>query len=220
MVSLSQKQIILGGLLGDSSLNRKNRTITFTHSIKQKEYLEWKNSFFNAQIKDALNKWQDKYYPRKYFYYYFNKGNEALFSFLCRNLYSEKRKKISLKYLYELDSLGLAIWWLDDGNISNGEKTRFGKLSTHCFNYEEHILLQKYFKERWNINVAIKKEKDKYYFLRLNVTELKKLISIIYIHVCEIPSMIYKIDLPYVYRKRIGKDFIDIYDYINSKKLV
>ena len=49
MISLSQKQIILGGLLGDSSINNKN--VQFSQSIKQKEYLLWKAKQFNKDIK-------------------------------------------------------------------------------------------------------------------------------------------------------------------------
>ena len=113
--------------------------------------------------------------------------------------------------------MSLAIWWMDDGNLSILKGNRYGKLATECFNYEEHLLMQKYFKDKWDINVQIKLEKDKYYFLRFNSTELKKLISIIYKYVCEIPSMIYKIDLDYKYDSRIGKDFEDIYKYIKSK---
>ena len=95
----------------------------------------------------------------------------------------------------ELDALGLAVWWMDDGNLSIYKGNRWGKLCTEYFNYEEHLLLQKYFKDKWNINVDIKLEKGKYYFLRFNVTALRQLIKIIYKYVCEIPSMIYKIDM-------------------------
>ena len=216
MISLSQKQIILGGLLGDSSINNKN--VQFSQSIKQKEYLLWKAKQFNKDIKYINNTFNEKKYSRCYFYYYIKNEDIQFYSFICKNLYSKRRKKISLKYLNELDALSLAIWWMDDGSICLSKRNRYGKLATECFNYEEHILMKKYFKEKWNINVQIKSEKNKYYFLRFNVTELKKLISIIYKYVCEIPSMIYKIDLQYQYNGRIGNDFIDVYNYINEHK--
>ena len=218
MISLSQKEVILGGLLGDSSCSLK-KIISFSQCKKQKNYLIWKSKFFNKEnnIKDIDNTWNDKKYSRCYFYYYIKKEDEEFYSFIRRNLYSNNRKKISLKYLNELTPLSLAIWWMDDGNLSISKGNRYGKLATEWFNYEEHLLMQKYFKDKWDINVQIKLEKDKYYFLRFNSTELKKLISIIYKYVCEIPSMIYKIDLDYKYDSRIGKDFEDIYKYIKSK---
>lgn len=219
-LSLSQKQIILGGLLGDSSFYKEKKYVSFSQSEKQFEYLKWKHSFFNIEnnIKSTYNTWNEKKYKRNYFYYYI-RNNDDFYSFICKNLYSnEGRKKISLKYLNELTSLGLAVWWMDDGNLSLSKGNRYGKLSTHCFNYEEHILMKKYFKDKWDIDVQIKKEKDKYYFLRFNVSELKKLIKIIYEHICEIPSMIYKIDLEYKNQKCIGEDFYEIYSYIKEHK--
>ena len=220
MISLSQKQIILGGLLGDSSMSLQKRQINCSQSINQEEYLKWKNSFFNTKVKYTVNVWHGNKYPRCYFYYYIKNEDNDLFSFICKNLYSKGRKKISVKYLEELSPLGLAVWWLDDGSICVNNTNRYGKLATNCFNYEEHILIQQYFKKRWNIVVQIKQEKEKYYFIRFNSTELKKLISIIYQYVCEIPSMIYKIDLKYVYEKCIGEDFVTIYNFIESHKAV
>lgn len=217
MVSLSQKQIILGGLLGDSSMCKNS--ITFSQCEKQYEYVRWKNKILcndENKIKKTYNTWGNKKYPRYYFYYSIHNETDLL-CFIKKNLYSrEGRKKISLKYLNELTPLGLAVWWMDDGNISLSKRDRYGKWSTHCFNYEEHILLKKYFKEKWDINVNIKQEKGKYYFLRLNVAELKKLIKIIYPYVLDVPNMSYKVDLNYKYDKRIGEDFQDIYYQIKS----
>ena len=91
-------------------------------------------------------------------------------------------------------------------------------MSTHCFNYEENILIQKYFKNKWDIDVQISQEKGKYYFIRLNVESMRKLIKIIYKHVCEIPSMIYKIDLKYKNKKCI-QDLEKICEYIEKHKI-
>lgn len=219
MISLSQKQVILGGLLGDASCSPK-KLISFSQSERQKDYLIWKSNFFDKgnNINTANNIWNNKSYLRYYFYYYIKKEDEAFYSFIRKNLYSNGRKKISLKYLNELTPLAIAIWWMDDGCLCLSKGNRYGKWATECFNYEEHLLLQKYFKEKWGINVQIKVEKNKFYFLRLNVAEMKKLIKIIYKYVCEIPSMIYKVDLQYFYDSRIGNDFEDVYNYIKDVK--
>ena len=216
MLSLSQKQIILGGLLGDASLNKQN--VQFSQGIKQEEYLLWKSYFYDKEPKYTYNRSNGKLFKRCYFNYHIQNGDIDFYSFIRKHLYSHNKKKISLKYLNELDALALAVWWMDDGCLSIFKGNRYGKLSTECFNYEEHILLKKYFKVKWDIDVSIKLEKGKYYFLRFNVTELKKLISVIYKYVCEIPSMIYKIDLNYKNKKCIGEDFVDIYNYINEHK--
>ena len=65
---------------------------------------------------------------------------------------------------------------MDDGSLCKSKGNRWGKLCTECFNYEEHILLKKYFKEKWDIDVKITKEKNKYYFINFNATALRKFI--------------------------------------------
>ena len=222
-LSLSQKQIILGGLLGDSYYNQKRNFIRFLHSDKQREYLVWKMNQLPLQYVRGIYK---RVYKEGYIGYSFEFVNKKdtfgeLFSFLQKNLYSnEGRKKISLKYLNELDALGLSIWWMDDGCLSIHKGNRYGKLSTHCFNYEEHLLIQQYFKKKWNINVQIKQEKT-YYFIRFNVEALKKLFTVIYKYVCQVPCLIYKIDLNYSNIGVIKNDeFYPIYNYINKQKSI
>lgn len=108
---------------------------------------------------------------------------------------------------------------MDDGSIclTKDGSNRYGKLSTHCFNYEEHILIQKYFKKKWNIDVIIKQEKG-CYFIKIRIEGMKKLIKIIYKYVCKVPSMVYKVDLKYKYESRIGLDFLETYKYIEAIK--
>lgn len=227
-ISLSQneKQIILGGLLGDSCYNKKRRVIRFYHTKKQLEYLIWKRSFFvnneNDICRDIYHRENHSFgnvYEACYFELYGKKNClDDLYYFLNKHLYSnDGRKKISMKYLNELTPLGLAVWWMDDGSMCISKKSRWGKLSTQCFNYEENILIQKYFKQKWDIDVSIKIEKGKYYFISFNATALRKLIKIIYKYICEVPSMIYKIDLKYV-NKGCIKDLEDVHKYIEEHK--
>lgn len=227
-ISLSQneKQIILGGLLGDSYYKKDNKIIRFYHSDKQKEYLEWKYLMFYKNTNNICRKifhriieTDNKTYSGYGFELYGKRNTlDDLFSFLNKHLYSnDRRRKISMKYLNELSELGLAVWWMDDGSMCLSKGNRYGKLSTHCFNYEENILIQKYFKKKWDIDVSVCIEKEKYYFIRFNATAMRKLIKIIYKHVCEIPSMIYKIDLKYT-NKGCIKDLKDIYEYIEEHK--
>lgn len=219
-LSQEQQQIIFGGLLGDAYFNPKRKIIRFSHSIKQEEYLNWKYSFFDVEnINGIYTRQYKEGYRNKYFELTNkNKQIDILSDYFKKYLYSnDGRKKISLKYLKNIDAFGLAIWWMDDGMLSIHKGNRYGKLCTECFNYEEQILLQKYFKDFWNISVDIKSEKNKYYFLRFNVGALRKLITIIYPYVCMVPSMIYKIDLDYANQKCIG-DLKEIYNYIKSHR--
>lgn len=221
-ITLSQdaKQIVYGSLLGDASLRQKNNRIQFLQSIKQKEYLLWKYSFFNEE--DVSNLYEYKYKKQNWENISFclknpNKKYDTFYKKIRKNIYDKNNvKRINEEYLKELTPLGLAVWWMDDGCLSIHKGNRYGKLCTHCFTYEEHLIIQKYFIEKWDIHIDIKLEKNKYYFCRFNVENLKKLISIIYKYVTEIPSMIYKIDLNYKNAIKLD-DFEPIYNYIKSK---
>lgn len=219
-LSQEQKQVILGGLLGDAYYNKQNKFIRFSQCKKQKEYLKWKYNIFYNQ---STSKIYERIYKEGYVNFSFELNMSShcktiLDEYLRRYLYTnEGRKKISLKYLSDLDALGLAIWWMDDGSLCNSKGNRWGKLCTECFNYEEHILLQKYFKSKWGIDVKITNEKNKYYFINFNAHALRKLIAIIYPYVAEIPTMFYKIDLDYKRNIDLG-DFKETYEIIQQIK--
>jgi recombination protein RecA len=218
-IALSQEEIsaILGGLLGDSSLRKKENNIVFKHSTKQREYINWKYN----KLKNISGKITKHIDSNGFKYLTFNvlenkNKNMVHFYNIIRSLiYKKKEKGITRKYLNLLTPLSLAIWWMDDGCLSIHKGNRYGKLCTHCFTYEENLIIQKYFRTVWNIKIDVKLEKNKYYFCRINVYNLKKLIKIIYPYVLEVPSMIYKIDLNYKNNVNLG-DFKDVYNEIKA----
>lgn len=218
-IALSQegKQILYGTLLGDGYLRKKEKVVRLSHSEKQLQYLLWKRSFFDEKM---LRKLYRKVYPEGYVNYNFDvnlKDYKDFYEELKRLCYSHAgRKKISLSLLNRLGPLGLAVWWMDDGCLSIYKGNRYGKLCTHCFNFEEHILMKEFFRNRFGIDVQIKIEKRKYYFFRLGVESLKKLISIIYKYVLAVPSMVYKIDLKYQKSVKETDWFYSIYKEIHD----
>ena len=222
-IALSQdaKQIIYGGLLGDSHLHKRVNNIVFAHSEKQKEYLEWKRSFFNLNDVGDYRIYNHIYkgtFVTNISFAFRNK-NRLFTNFyhkLRKQIYDKNhRKQVTDGFLRKLTPLGMAVWWMDDGCLSIHKGNRYGKLCTHGFNYDEHLLMQRYFMEKWDVKVDIKVEKRKYFFLRLNVVNLKKLITIIYPYVVQVPSLIYKIDLDYKNKIEM-EDFKPIYDDIKK----
>ena len=232
MDSLSYKeQIILGTLLGDGYYNIKKGSIRMLHTEKQIEYLNWKARFVDGIYGPYKREVYLKKYNKIYNEFYYEIPKNKLYNikdFIKANLYKKDNegryiKKISLKYLEKLTPLSLAVWWMDDGSLCLSKANRYGKLCTHNFNYEENLLIKKYFYDKWRIKVDVKKEKDKYYFIRFNTKAMQQLISIIYEYVCEVPSMIYKIDLKYKRTGCINKlldGFDDIYNYIKSHNCI
>ena len=217
-ITLSQDEIgvILGGLLGDSSLKRGKSSICFWQSTKQNEYLLWKyNILKNIAGKITIAKDNQGY---EHICFYTRRNPEltkSLYLPLEKMIYENDRKTVNRKWLNMLTPLSLAVWWMDDGCLSIWKGNRYGKLCTHSFSLEEHEIMKQYFSVKWGIDVQITVEKKKYYFLRLNVENLKKLITIIYPFVIEIPSMIYKIDLNYKNIVNLGQ-FEEVYEVIKK----
>jgi ubiquinol-cytochrome c reductase cytochrome b subunit len=57
-----------------------------------------------------------------------------------------------------LTPLALAIWIMDDGTY-HGSSVR---IATNCFNLNEHEILIKIFKDKYNINTTLHKNRDNY----------------------------------------------------------
>lgn len=227
--SLSQNElsVIMGGLLGDSSYSKKDNNIIFSHSIKQKEYIEWKHNIL-SNISNPLhirNVGKSIITNEDLFNINFctknNKNLNVEYKYIRSIIFDKNGKKtVNRKWLNMLTPLSLAIWWMDDGCLSvhknkNGSISRYGKLSTNSFSLEEQYIMKKYFKTVWDIDVKITPEKNKY-FLRFTVPNLKKLFSIIYEYVIEVPSMIYKIDMKYNMNKIIDDEYKNIQILVNN----
>jgi len=211
MISISNEanQLILGGLLGDASINRIHAKprIHFCHSLQQEEYIRWKYEILKQeQLTDTEPKVViSKQYNKKYPQLRFQTNTSANLEPYERLFYPNGKKRLRRKILNMLDPLGLAVWYMDDGNViihkynkqdgTRGIKSRELVINTQCFSYEEHKIIQRYFKVQWDIDVKIYKNKSNYR-IAMNATNAKKFIAIIEPHI--LPSMKYKIDLKYV----------------------
>lgn len=186
---------IYGMILGDGCVRRKpneqNYQYLMTHSIKQKDYIMWKRSILD-QIGDI----------KTYVYEYHNKypqvtvstNTRKYFTKLANIFYTKDRKKIiTKKILNKVTPLGLAIWYMDDGSLSFNKEGTFSncEIYTCSFTLEENKLIQKWFKEKYNLEVTIRCRKNKYYSIAFNSQNYKVFLDII--RPLIIPSMQYKL---------------------------
>ena len=72
-LSHNQKQLILGSLLGDGYCNRERQFLRFSQCLKQKEYLDYKYSFFNE---NETSKIYERLYKEGYVSYSFEFYNK------------------------------------------------------------------------------------------------------------------------------------------------
>lgn len=180
-----QKQIIYGSLLGDGSLSKDNR-YKEAHCLKQKKYIEFKAKVLNNHVSCLTT------YPRSkgsfssdLFYFYLTLKTNPFIKNLRHNLYKNNKKTINKKFLNKLKPLGLAIWYMDDGNLmwrkNNGLFRVSGcQLSTQGFTKKENIIIQKWLKEVYNIiTFLVYNKRYKNPYIRLNQTNTFKFFKII-----------------------------------------
>lgn len=198
------KELILGSILGDGSLKiykpYKNARFSFRHSIVQKEYFMWKAGEMK-EISSENSIWEqtDKEGWGKNKLRYQSLATEEL-SEIYRLTHYHNRLRIRRKWLNMLTPLSLCVWWLDDGSLVSD--CRQGVLCTDSFQYEQLLIIVRYFRKVWKLNprigrVAKSGPRSGQYRLWFRSSEsLKKLFEIIMPHV-PVPSMIPKVLILY-----------------------
>jgi hypothetical protein len=166
-----------------------NPILRLHHGIDQEQYLRWKSENLPHLISSCVKKY-DSVYAVSHSHPFLN----CLYS----ELYSKGYKLITRKYLNKLDALGLAVWWMDDGNYKD-PKRKYRKQcgGSLCVSDRDAEVIQKYFKIVWRIYTTIiyQNQKGHWRCIYFNIDSMNKLIDIISPYVKEIPSMLYKIGI-------------------------
>lgn len=179
-LSQRQKEYIYGSLLGDGCFkfdrwkSNKNVFFSIAQSECHKNYVKFQyfiiKEFVNVKIK------VDKRLIRQNTYC-FRTISHPIFTRLYKEIYPNNIKTISNQWLQRLTPFSLAIWYMDDGSVTQSNHAM--RISTESFSYQEHLLIQRYFKKKWGISIDIKpsprenkfllsfraKERDKFFKL-------------------------------------------------------
>jgi hypothetical protein len=157
------EQFIRGSILGDGSIPKqekksKNYRMTFGHGFKQKAYLEWKHAFLenyllSGSMQIVIAK-SERYKTGECISYHFKSKTHPIFT-KFRKLYYENIKKLDKEDIMKMDEFALAIWYMDDGNISKPKKkSSHIELNTQSFIVEDVDLLIDILQTKWNIKCA------------------------------------------------------------------
>ena len=172
MGSLTERQeaIVIGSLLGDGAMRCKtNALLEINHSLKQKEYVDWKYN----ELKDIVST-----QPKKRFCnagrvaYRFTTRSVGELTEIYKKFYKSGRKIIPKNL--RIHPLSLAVWFMDDGSKSY----RAIYLNTQKFGITEQKRLGVLLKEQYHIQSSLNKDKD-YYRLRIAVNSVSKFIEIV-----------------------------------------
>jgi intein-encoded DNA endonuclease-like protein len=178
-----QKQLILGCILGDGYLRKKtNAHLQITHSITQKEYVDWKYQILKNLVISKPSSYDGN--AGRVGYRFFTKSIPEITFFFGR-FYKNGVKKVS-KNLY-LTPFSLAVWYMDDGSKSRNSCY----LNTQNFDLSSQRNLMKALKR---LGIKSSLNKDKIYFrIRVAVESVPKMLEMINPYI--IRSMRYKLPI-------------------------
>lgn len=180
--SLSQIQhaVLLGSILGDGCLRRQkgklNALLEINHSLKYKEYVDWKYKIFQQYI---LTPPKQRNGNGKRVAYRFTTRSLPVFTGYFLKFYKYGYKKIPDDI--EIDELALAVWFMDDGNKSRSSFY----LNTQQLDLNDQIKLIEVLKKKFKIKSSLNRDK-KYFRIRLATESASKFRSLVSPYILDI----------------------------------
>lgn len=199
VINYDIQSIILGCLLGDSSINSNRKgtsylTVQFGHSEKQVEYFNYKKQLFGnlfIEQKDTLSGYGSVI---KHGVLRSNEGVRRLIEDYCL---VDDKFAVTQKYCDALTPMALAFWYMDDGSLSTGTLRPKAILNTQAYDLNTIKMLVETLRNRFGLEAFIgDKEVYKGYVIYFSAESTLKFAQLIAPYVCE--SMRYK--LPEQYR--------------------
>ena len=207
------------GCLKINKKNGKNSSYVFhiNHSTKQREYIEWKHKKFEEILekKIKLTERPSPYKGKMYRIVTFAVVHKY-FKTLRRFLYKGGKKEISPKVIRRLNTLGLAILYLDDGSL-NIQKSK-DKKRINGIHVRLHLSIPKHqvnpilrvFKEKFDIEFKAYREnshQELYLLYATKTSESLKFLDLVRDHVKnDIGCMQYKLGEIYLEQRRKSLD--------------
>lgn len=198
------KQLLIGSLLGDGCFcsvgsKTKNMCLSIAHSEKQKEYLEYKWRILNKyNLASSIVRYHtnSKRYSHELIGYRFKSKLHPIFTDIRIKYYDlQGHKRVFEEFVKDIDALGLAIWYMDDGYVTKNSCI----LSTCSFTLEEQSLLADILLDKFDLHFTVGKYDNSMY---LQARDFPKFVNLIKDYI--IPSMQYKL-ITYSKRRVLNK---------------
>jgi hypothetical protein len=148
-ITSRQKSIIIGTILGGSSIVRPSKGKNCYLSMRNKDldWLKFKgNELANLATKDPITnektyRWHSICYP------IFNEFEEMF--------YKDKKRFINIETLYLLQDISIATWYKDCGNLNKNQIV----LNTHIWGKEGTETIKEYFDSlEWNNKIFMERK--------------------------------------------------------------
>jgi recombination protein RecA len=153
------------------------------HSIKQKDYVDWKYSFLSSFVSTKPSSYKGNGTRMGYRFW---TRSLPVFTEYYREFYVQKLKTIP--NCLSLTPLSLAVWYMDDG--SQNRKSLY--FNTQQFTYEEQLRLLNILKLQFGLKGSLNRDKQ-YFRIRLFQESAQRCKTLIkpFIPAC----MVYKLPL-------------------------
>ena len=179
----SQRNLVVGSLLGDGYLVKTTRGYAFrvNHGPAQKDYVDWKYDI----LKNLVNS------PPRFAEncYYFRTVSHPFFDQLREQFYSGRKKVVPCELIEErLNAFVLTVWIMDDGSRDNRQL----RINSQSFSKEENLFLRELLQAKLGIKTTLNQDKGKYR-VRICAGSMKVLAQLVRPYM--IPSMLYKLPL-------------------------
>ena len=169
-LSLEQKQIIIGMILGDGHIRKRGKEncypqIMVEQSVNHKNYVLWikekfKNLLFNPNKDIKVNKKINKKNNKIYNSLSFQTICHPVFCEFYNSFYLNSKKIIDFELLNKyFNELSLAVWIMDDGGLTG--RTKRNSIATNNFSLEEVIKLKEFLEKKYNLKSWIITRKTK-----------------------------------------------------------
>lgn len=198
-LTLLQKEVLFGVILGDAHLETQNNRITyrvkFEQSIKHKAYIEHLYDVFKNYVKTSpqLKLVTYKNNQTKSTKIRFATISSSTFTFFGKQFYKDKKKVIPKLIHRWLTPRALAYWYMDDGSMKSYQ-SKGVLLNTQAFSHAEVQLLCNVLTEKFNLYCWPRKQKKNTYQIYISGKTYETLRNCIYPFI--IPDMQYKFPLP------------------------
>lgn len=173
-----QRQLLIGTLLGDSSLEKANTNprVSCTHGIKQKEYCEYKTGLLEslgAHSKCYKRKTIDNRTGLYYEECTMRLPANPEFVDLYYSFYPEGHKVFPLDLLNDYSEVSLAFHYMDDGYKIRGGYA----LSTNCFDKNSLQKFVSFLKERFGLEASVWNKENVIYIHKRSSEKFKSLVE-------------------------------------------
>lgn len=196
-----QLQVIIGMLLGDSSLG-KNQAFCSVGSKIHSSYMEYKQTILGGSIRSSVSGYKKAYSNLTI------RHDVTEQTKLLRELFYVDNKKTIRNIVEFLTPISLAFWYMDDGSWD-----KFGTafLHTEGFTYNDQVLLQQTLKQKFDLSAEIMPRSGRKHLFNL---KFKKAST----------AKLFKLIAPYVHTSmqyKIAEEFRSEFDatLINNKPL-